>query len=75
MTKLLAKMMQQIAELPEERQDDAAHLLQAMLANDAMHIDLSEEQLREVDQAFADTNAGNFASEKEINDVLHRPWA
>jgi predicted transcriptional regulator len=75
MTKLLAKVMEKIAELPEERQDDAAHLLLAMLANDAIHSELSEEQLREVDEAIADANAGKFASEAEISDVLHRPWA
>ena len=75
MTKLLAKVMERIADLPAERQDDAAHLLEAMLANDAIHFELSEEQLRELDEAIADTTAGNFAGEKEINDVLHRPWA
>ena len=75
MTKLLTKVMRQIEELPEERQDDVAHVVLAMLENDADHYDLSEEQLRELDERIADVNAGNFATDAEIKEALYRPWA
>ena len=34
MTKLLTKVLRQIEELPDERQDDAAHVLMMMLEHD-----------------------------------------
>ena len=75
MTKLLTKVLRQIEELPEERQDDVAHVVLAMLENDAIRNELSEEQLRELDQRIADADAGKFATDREIDAALHRPWA
>ena len=42
-----------------------------MLENDAIRYELSEEQLREVDQRIADADAGKFATDKEIDAALH----
>ena len=75
MTKLLSKVMRQIEELPEERQDDAAHVLLMMLEHDPEQYRLSDEQLQQVDEAIAATNHGVFASDTEIEGVLHRSWA
>ena len=75
MTKLLTKVLRQIEDLPEERQDDVAHVVLAMLENDAIRYELSDEQLRELDQRIADADAGKFATDKEIDAALHRPWA
>ena len=75
MTKLLTEVIRQIVELPEERQDDAARVLMLMLEHDPEQYRLSDEQLREVDEAIADVDAGNFASDQDIDRVLHRSWA
>ena len=75
MTKLLTEVIRQIVELPEDRQDDAARVLMLMLEHDPEQYRLSDEQLREVDEAIADVDAGNFASERDIDRVLHRSWA
>ena len=75
MTKLLSQVMRQIAELPDERQDDAAHVLMMMLEYDPEQYRLSDEQLREVDKAIADVERGIFASDAEIDGALHRSWA
>lgn len=75
MTKLLTDIMRQIAELPEERQDDAARVLQLMIEHDPERYRLTDDQLREVDEAIADVVAGNFASDKDIDRVLHQSWA
>jgi hypothetical protein len=75
MTKLLSKVLRQVEELSEDRQDDVADVIQAMLSNDALRYELTEEQLREVDEAIVDTEAGNFASDKQIRDALYRRWA
>lgn len=75
MTKLLSEVLRKVAELPEERQDDAAHILLRLLENDASRYRLSDDQLHEVEQAIAEADNGQFASEEEVADVLERPWA
>ena len=74
-TKLLTEVIRQIVELPEERQDDAARVLMLMLEHTPDQHRLSDEQLREVDEAIADVDAGNFASDQDIDRALHRSWA
>jgi hypothetical protein len=74
MTKLLIEVLQKVSELPEERQDDAAHILLAMLENDALHYRLTDEDLREIDLAIAEADAGHFASDTEVEALLYRPW-
>jgi hypothetical protein len=73
-TKLLTKVLREVEELPEERQDDVAHVIQVMLSNDAHDYEMTDAQLRDVDAAIADTKAGTFASDTEIAEALHRPW-
>ena len=46
MTKLLEEVVRKVAELPDERQDDAAHVLLTMLENDAAGYRLTDAQLR-----------------------------
>ena len=75
MTKSLKEVVDQFADLPEERQDDAARVLLLMLEQDPEQYRLNDEQLREVDAAIADTNAGNFAPQREIDAILNRSWA
>lgn len=75
MTKLLSEVLQKVADLPEARQDDAAHILLALIDSDAKPYHLSDVQLQEIELALADVDAGNFASEKEINDLLNHAWA
>jgi len=74
MTKLLADVLQKVSALPEARQDDAAHVLLAMLENDAPRYHISDEDLREIDLAIAEADAGRFASDEEVAAVLHRAW-
>lgn len=48
MTKLLTEAPQKGSELPEERQDDAAHILLALINTDAKPSHLSDEDLQEM---------------------------
>ena len=75
MTKLLQEVVKQFADLPEERQDTAARVLMMMLEQDPKQYQLTGAQLREVDDAIADTDAGNFAPQKDIDAILNRSWA
>ena len=75
MTNLLTEIMRKVVELPEDRQDDAARVLMLMLEYDPEQYRLTDEQLREVEAANADVDAGNFASDEDIDRVLHHSWA
>lgn len=74
MTKLLTQVLRKVAELPHDRQDDAAHVLQTMLDNEALRYRLNEDDVREIDLAIAEADAGKFAADDEVEAVLHRPW-
>jgi hypothetical protein len=75
MTKLLAEVMRRIADLPDHRQDDAARVLLTLIENDARPYFLSELQLQEIEAAQAEADAGVFASDKHVHEVLARSWA
>ena len=75
MTKLLSEALQKVAELPEARQDDAAHILLALIDSDAKPYHLSVPELQEIELAIADVDAEHFASEKEVMDLLEHKWA
>jgi hypothetical protein len=66
MTKLLTEVLRKVAELPEERQDDAAHVLLQMLHNDATGYWLTDDQLAEVELAKREVRDGKLASDKEM---------
>lgn len=74
MTNLLMEVMRKVSELPADRQDDAAHVLLTMVENDASPYRLTNEQLYEVELAITDADTGRFASDVEIDEVLHRSW-
>lgn len=75
MTKLLTEVMRKIVELPADRQDDAAQVLLNMIENGVPRYRLTDAQVRDVEAAIADVDAGNYASDKEIESALYRPWA
>jgi len=67
MTKLLTEVMRKIVELPADRQDDAEHVLLNMIEDGVPSYRLTDVQLRDVEAAIGDVNAGNYASDKEID--------
>jgi hypothetical protein len=66
MTKLLAEVMRKVSELPEERQDDAAHMLLSMIENDTTRYHLTDEQVREVELAMSEVREGKIASDADM---------
>lgn len=75
MTKLLSEALQKVAQLPRERQDDIAHVLMAMVSGDAKPYRLTHAQLAELELAIEEVDAGNYASDKDIDRLLYQPWA
>ena len=67
MTKLLTSVLEKVSELPEDRQDDAAHVLLKLLQNDAKSYRLTDKQLREVELAKREVRRGKVASKKQIS--------
>lgn len=74
MTDLFMEVVGKVSELPAERQNDAAHILLAMIENDAPRFRLTDEDMKEIDLGVADADAGRFASDEEVEAVLHRSW-
>jgi hypothetical protein len=74
MTKLLKQVLRHVEQLPDERQDDAAHVLLTMLESDAEPYDLTEEQLAELELSISEADTMQFASEKDLERALYRPW-
>jgi hypothetical protein len=63
MTKLLSKVLRQIKELPEDRQDDVAHVIQTMLDNGEVY-QLSDEERRLIDEGLASPPVSETEMEK-----------
>jgi DNA-binding NarL/FixJ family response regulator len=75
MTTALNEALRKISALPKERQDDAAQILLALIEHDARPYRLSQAQLDELDLAIAEADAGDLASDQEVREALHKPWA
>jgi hypothetical protein len=74
MTKLLEEAIAKLTTLSDEQQDRVAGLL-LHLAEGEAEFDLTQEQMEGIELALAQANAGDFATEEEVAEALHRPWA
>lgn len=75
MTKLLSEALRKVAKLPEARQDDAAHILLALIDSDSKPYQLNDDDFQEIEAAIADVESGHFASDREVADLLEHSWA
>ena len=66
MTKLLTEVLHKVSELPDDRQDDAAHMLLSMVENDTTRYHLTDEQVQEVELAMREVREGKIASDAEM---------
>ena len=74
MTELLSAVLREVGELPQERQEDVAQTLLALLENERAPYRVSDRQLFEVDAAIAAVDAGEFATDEDVVRALHLPW-
>jgi predicted transcriptional regulator len=74
MTKLLEEAISKLRTLSDERQDRIAALLMH-LADEEPEFALTEEQIEGIELALREADAGEFATEEEIERALHKPWA
>jgi hypothetical protein len=59
--------VEKVRALPEERQELAAELLFNLVSGDAFDVELDSGQIAEVEQAKAEADAGNLASEADVD--------
>jgi len=76
MIKVLEDAIEKVKRLPRERQAYAAHVLEEIAAegDDVVHR-LSDDERRLVREGLAELDRGEYASEKDVDAVLRKPWA
>lgn len=72
MTKLLEEAVKKLAQLPAGRQNELARMLIDVAAGDLHPYALSEDEQDAVDEALAQANRGEFASEEDVTAMWNR---
>jgi hypothetical protein len=70
MNQLLEEALEQVKALPEERQQEAAQVLFAFLDQENPELDLSPEQIAEIERRMSDD--GPYATDEEVRAVFAR---
>ena len=65
----LTNAIELVRDLPEDRQELAAELLLNLVSGDAFPITVDDAQLAEIEQAKREADAGDFATDGEIESV------
>jgi predicted transcriptional regulator len=72
MNKRLAAAINRLQRLPEERQQDAASVLEAFIAQDALRPAWTAEQLEEIRAGIAEAAQGEFVTDEEVEALFAR---
>jgi hypothetical protein len=70
MNRQLEQVLEQVRELPDERQQEVAQVLLAFLDQQNPDLYLSPEQIAEIERRVADD--GPYASDEEVRSVFER---
>ncbi|MBI4093640.1 hypothetical protein HY417_01640 [Candidatus Kaiserbacteria bacterium] len=70
----VAVLAERIALLPKEARDELAQTIDEIGARHGVVYKLSPEENTAVEEGLAQAKRGEFASEKEVNAVLRKPW-
>lgn len=71
MTKLLEQAVETVRSLPPEIQDELARMLLQMAGEDQPLLQLSPEEEASLDESFAQTDSGEFATDEQVQAI----WA
>jgi len=72
MTKLLDQAVAEVRKLSDSEQDRVASLLLSLIDRDADDVQLTPEQMAEVELARREAREGLFASDQEMTDLWRR---
>lgn len=65
-------ILERVRTWPPERQEDAANMLLAMEAEGTTPYELSEEELRDLEEGLREADRGEFATDEEVAAVFAR---
>jgi hypothetical protein len=68
----LARVLESIRTWPAERQDEAAALLEHLNALETSPYVLSDEERADIEEALAETERGEFATDAEVAAMFRR---
>ena len=74
MTKLLEKAIERARELSDEEQDALALAILTIADDPAIDEPLDEETRAAIRVGLGEAKRGEFASDEEVQELLHRPW-
>ncbi len=72
MTKLLDQAVEKVQALPAEMQDQAARMLLVYAGDEEPMIELTQEEVADLNEALSEMARGEFASEAEVDAVLSK---
>ena len=66
-------LLERVRTWPAAKQEDAAAILLALEAEEGPY-EPTEEEIAAIRIGLAEAERGEFASDEEVQDLLHRPW-
>ncbi len=72
MTKLLEEAVEKLSQLPEERQNELARMLIDVAAQDLSPYQLTDDERTAIEEALAQAERGEFASDAEVAAMWER---
>lgn len=72
MSKLLQEAIQKLAQLPKGRQDELARILIDVAASDLHPYQLNDDERAGIDEAIAQADRGEFASDADVEALWNR---
>jgi DNA-binding protein H-NS len=74
MIKVLEQAIEKVRKLPEDRQAYAAEVLEQIAAQQEGVFEIPDEHIAAVMEGLEQAERGEFASDKEIDALLNKPW-
>lgn len=72
MTKLLEEAVKKVSQLPAGRQNELARMLIDVAAGDLHPYELTDDEQDAIDEALAQVNRGEFASDDDVTALWNR---
>jgi predicted transcriptional regulator len=68
----IEEILNRVRTWPADLQEDAVRMLLAMEATDAEPLELTPEEIADLEEALAEADRGEFATEEEVKAVFRR---
>lgn len=75
MIKVLEQAIEKAKALPSDQQAYVAQVIEEIAAESVTLHQLTDEERKLVREGLAELDRGEFASDSDVEKILHRPWA